>query len=73
MSLAHSNETVALLLPHLNSLSGLPTALMRYEPQLRAALEALKYDHRSLAGVAATLRDAYEFQQWLRERQVRGF
>jgi len=73
MSLAHSNETVALLLPHLNSLSSLPTALMRYEAQLRAALEALKYHHRSLAGVTATLRDAYEFQQWLRERQVRGF
>lgn len=73
LSLAHSNETVALLLPHLNSLSGLPTALMRYEPQLRAALEALKYDHRSLASVAATLRDAYEFQQWLRERQACGF
>ena len=73
MSLAHSNETVALLLPHLNSLSGLPTALMRYEPQLRAALEALTYHRRSLAGVRATLRDAYEFQQWLRERQARGF
>ena len=42
MSVAHSKETVALLLPHLNSLSGLPNALMRYEPQLRAALEALK-------------------------------
>ncbi len=73
MSLAHSKETVALLLPHLHSLSGLPTALMRYEPQLRAALEALKYHHRSLAGVTATLRDAYEFQQWIRERLARGF
>jgi len=73
MSLAHSNKTVALLLPHLNSLSGLPSALMRYEPQLRAALEALKYDRLSLAGVAATLWDANEFQQWLRERQARGF
>ena len=72
MSLAHSNETVALLLPHLNSLSGLPTALMRYEPQLRAALEALKYDHRSLAGVAATLRDAYEFQQWSGNTKLAG-
>jgi hypothetical protein len=73
MSLAHSEETVALLLPYLNSFSGLPTALMRYEPQLRGALEALNYDHRSLAGVAATLRDAHEFQQWFRERQSRGF
>ncbi len=73
MSLAHSNETVALLLPHLNSLSGLPNALMRYEPQLRAALEVLSRDHRSLAGVAATLRDACEFQQRLREPQARGF
>ena len=73
MSVAHSNETVALLLPHLNSLSGLPTALMRYEPQLRAALEALNYDQRSLLGVAATLRDAYEFQQWHRECLTHGF
>ena len=73
MSLTHSKETVALLLPHLNSLSGLPTALMRYEPQLRAVLEALSYDERSLVGVAATLRDAYEFQQWHRERHARGF
>jgi hypothetical protein len=73
MSLAYNTEAVALLLPHLDSFSGLPTALMRYEPQLRAALEALKYDHRSLADVAATLRDAYEFQEWLRERQARGF
>ena len=73
MSLAHSNETVALLLPHLNSLSGLPTALKCYEPQLRAALEALNYDHGSLAGVAATLRDAYEFQRWHRECLTHGF
>ena len=32
MSLAYNTEAVALLLPHLNSLSGLPTALKRYEP-----------------------------------------
>src|SRR5208283_790237 len=67
MSLAYNTEAVAQLLPHLNSLSGLPTALKRYEPQLRAALEALNYDQRSLAGVAATLQDAYEFQQWHKE------
>jgi hypothetical protein len=73
MSLAHNIEAVAQLLPHLNSLSGLPSALKCYEPQLRAALEALNYDQRSLLGVAATLRDAYEFQQWHRERQARGY
>ena len=67
MSLAHNIEAVALLLPHLNSLSGLPTALKRYEPQLRAALEALNYEQRSLVAVAATLLDAYEFQKWHRE------
>ena len=73
MSLAYNTEAVALLLPHLNSLSGLPTALKRYQPQLRAALQALNYEQRSLVGVAATLRDAYEFQQWHRERQARRF
>jgi hypothetical protein len=73
MSLAHNIETVALLLPHLSSLSRRPAPLKRYEPQVRAALEALNYDQRSLVGVAATLRDGYEFQQWHRERQARGF
>jgi hypothetical protein len=67
MSLVFDAEAVHQLLPHLTSLSGLPTALKRYEPQLRAALEALNYDQRSLLGVAATLRDAYVFQQWHRE------
>jgi hypothetical protein len=73
MSLADNTETVAQLLPHLTSLSELPTPLKRHEPQLRVALEALKYDHRSLAGVAATLQQAYEFQQWHRESQALGF
>lgn len=73
MSLAHNIEAVALLLPHLNSLSGLPTALKRYEPQLRAALEALNYEQRSLVAVAATLLDAYEFQKWHRECLTHGF
>ena len=73
MSLALDTEAVHQLLPHLTSLSGLPTKLKRYEPQLRAALEALSDEQRSLVGVAATLRDAYEFQQWHRERQARGF
>jgi hypothetical protein len=72
MSLAHNIETVALLLPHLSSLSGLPTPLKRYESQIRAALEALNYDHCSLAGVAATLRDAYAFLQWHRECLTHG-
>jgi hypothetical protein len=73
MSLAHNIETVALLLPHLSSLSGLPGPLKRYEPQIRAALEALNYDQRSLVGVAATLRDAYAFLQWHRECLTHGF
>lgn len=72
MSLAHNIETVGLLLPHLSSLSGLPTPLKRYEPQIRAALEALSYDHCSLAGVAATLRDAYAFLQWHSEFLTQG-
>jgi len=73
MSLALDTEAVHQLLPHLTSLSGLPSALKCYEPRLRAALEALNYEQRSLVGVAATLRDAYEFQKWHRECLTHGF
>jgi hypothetical protein len=70
MSLAHNSETVAQILPHLTSLSELPIPLKRYESQLRAAQEALNFDDRTLAAVAAILQSAYEFQQWHRNHII---
>ena len=70
MSLAHNTETVAQILPHLNSLSELPPSLKRYESQLRAAQEALNFDDRTIAAVAAILQSAYHFLQWHRDYVV---
>jgi len=64
MSLAHNTEIVVQILPYLNSLSELPAPLKRYEPQIRFAIDELKWDNRLLLMVAATLQHAYEFQQW---------
>jgi hypothetical protein len=70
MSLAHNTEIVAQILPHLTSLSELPIPLERYESQLRAAQEALNFDNRTMAVVAAILQTACEFQQWHRNHIV---
>ncbi len=64
MSLAYNTKIVVQMLPHLTSLSELHAPLKRYEPQLRFAVDALKWDNRVLMFVAATLQHAYEFQQW---------
>ncbi len=64
MSLAHNTEIVVQILPYLNSLSELPAPLRRYEPQIRFAVDELKWDNRLLMFVAATLQHAYEFKLW---------
>jgi hypothetical protein len=67
ISLAHNTEIVVQILPYLNALSELPAPLKRYEPQIRFAVDALKWDNRVLMVVVATLQHAYEFHQWHRK------
>lgn len=64
ISLAYNTEIVVQILPYLTSLSELPAPLKRYEPQLRFAVDELKWDNRTLMFVVATLQHAWEFQQW---------
>jgi hypothetical protein len=64
MSLAHNTEIVLQILPYVNSFSELPAPSKRYEPQVRFAVNELKWDNRVFMVVAATLQHAYEFQQW---------
>jgi hypothetical protein len=66
MSLAYNKEIVIQILPYLNLLSELLAPLKRYEPQIRFAVDELKWDNRLLMFVAVTLQHAWEFQQWHR-------